>query len=327
MDKIRWGILGAGRIAGAFAEGLRALDDAELVAVGSRSAEGAERFGERFGVPTRHANYEALAHDPNVDAIYVATPHPFHKPNTLLCLEAGKPVLCEKPFALNAAEAAEMIAAARARGLFLMEAMWSRFLPHITRLRALLADGAIGEVRQVRADFSFRTELDPRGRLFDPALGGGGLLDVGIYPVALAWMILGAPSKIVSLADLGSTGVDEQAALVFGYPGGRLAVLTCATRTNAPHEALVLGEKGHIKVHEAWWKPSSLSMSISGQPDQQIDVPAVGNGYNYEAAEVGRCLRAGRLESDIMPLDETLAIARALDQVRGQWGLRYPAES
>ena len=327
MDKIRWGILGAGRIAGAFAEGLQALDDAELVAVGSRSSEGAQRFGERFGVPTRHASYDALARDPNVDVIYVATPHPYHKPNTLLCLEAGKPVLCEKPFALNAAEAAEMVAAARSRGLFLMEAMWSRFLPHVARLRALLAEGAIGEVRQVRADFSFRTEFDPHSRLFDPALGGGGLLDVGIYPVALAWMILGAPSKIVSLADLGATGVDEQAALLFGYPGGRLAVLTCATRTNAPHEALVLGEKGQIKLHEAWWKPSSLTLAVAGQPEQHIETPATGNGYNYEAAEVGRCLRAGRLESDIMPLDETLAIARTLDQVRAQWGLRYPAEA
>jgi predicted dehydrogenase len=165
MSTFRWGILGTGNIAGAFANGLRALDDAALVAVGSRTAEAANAFGDRFGVPRRHASYEALAHDPEVDAIYVATPHPFHKANTLLCLHAGKPVLCEKPFAINAAEAAQMIAAARERGVFLMEAMWTRFLPHVARLRELLAAGAIGEVRQLRADFSFRTEFNPRGRL------------------------------------------------------------------------------------------------------------------------------------------------------------------
>jgi predicted dehydrogenase len=326
MSAFRWGILGTGRIAGIFAEGLRALDDAELVAVGSRTAAAADAFGERYGVPRRHASYADLARDPDVDAIYVATPHPLHRQNTLMCLGAGKPVLCEKPFALNAAEAEQMIAAARGRGLFLMEAMWTRFLPHMVRLRELLAEGAIGQLRQVRVDFSFRTDFNPRGRLFDPALGGGALLDVGVYTVALASMTLGAPARIVSLAELGATGVDEQAALIFGYPGGQLAVLTCATRTNSPHEALLLGDKGHIKIHDAWWRPSALTLAVNGQMDEWVEPPAVGNGYNYEAAEVMRCLRAGRLESEIMPLDETLAIARVLDQVRAQWGLRYPGE-
>jgi predicted dehydrogenase len=326
MSTFRWGILGTGNIAGKFAEGLSALDDVELVAVGSRTAEAAVAFGERYGVPRRHASYADLANDPEVDAIYVATPHTFHKENTLLCLEAGKPVLCEKPFAINAGEAQQMIATARDRGVFLMEAMWTRFLPHIVRLRELLAAGAIGELRQIRADFSFRTNFDPRGRLFDPALGGGGLLDVGIYPVALASMIFGAPSRIAALADLGSTGVDEQAALVFGYTGGALAVLTCATRTSAPHEALLLGDSGQIKLHDAWWKPSALTVSVDGMQPERIEPAAVGNGYNYEAAEVARCVRAGRLESDVMPLVETLAIARTLDAVRAQWGLRYPSE-
>jgi predicted dehydrogenase len=327
MNTFRWGILGTGGIAAAFADGLRALDDAALVAVGSRSAAAADAFGERFGVPRRHASYAELASDPEVDAIYVATPHTFHKQNTLLCLEAGKPVLCEKPFAINAAEAAEMIAAARSRGLFLMEAMWTRFLPHIAALRELLAAGAIGEVRQLRADFSFRAEFDPRGRLFDPALGGGGLLDVGIYPISLAWMVLGAPSRIVSMAELGATGVDEQAAMIFGYPGGQLAVLTCGTRTSSPHEGLILGSEGMIRLHEGWWHASSLTLSRSGRPDELIEPPAVGNGYNNEAAEVMRCVREGRLESDVMPLDETLAIIRSLDEVRAQWGLRYPSEA
>ncbi|MBK9709935.1 MAG: Gfo/Idh/MocA family oxidoreductase [Kouleothrix sp.] len=326
MSKIRWGILGTGRIAGVFAEGLAGLDDAELVAVGSRSAESAAAFGERYAVPRRHASYAALAHDPGVDVVYVATPHTLHRENTLLCLGSGKPVLCEKPFAINAAEAASMIAAARERGLFLMEAIWTRFLPHIVRLRELLAAGALGELRMLRADFSFRTEVDPRSRLFDPALGGGALLDVGIYPVSLASMLFGRPERIASMADLGTTGVDEQAALIFGYSNGRMAVLTTATRTEAPHEALLLGTEGMIRLHHAWWRPTTMTLSADGRPDEQIDVPASGNGYGYESAEVMRCLRAGLRESDTIPLDETLAIMRTLDEVRAQWGLRYPSE-
>jgi predicted dehydrogenase len=207
-----------------------------------------------------------------------------------------------------------------------MEAIWSRFLPHIVKLRELIAEGAIGEVRQVRADFSFRTEVDPKSRLFDPALGGGGLLDVGIYPVSLAAMLLGAPSDIASLAQLGTTGVDEQAGIVMRYDGGRLAVLTTGIRTSSPHEALILGTEGHIRVHDAWWKPSALTLARDGEAAQPIDAPAVGNGYNYEAAEVMRCLRAGRTESETMPLDESLAIMRTLDAIRAQWGLRYPSE-
>jgi predicted dehydrogenase len=326
MSNIRWGILGPGNIARSFAQGLSVLDDAEIVAVGSRSAERAAAFGERYNIPRRHASYEALANDPDVDVVYVATPHPFHKQHNLLCLRAGKPVLCEKPFTLNAADTAEVIAMARDRRLFLMEAIWSRFLPHIARLRELIAEGAIGEVRQVRADFSFRTEVDPKSRLFDPALGGGGLLDVGIYPVSLAAMLLGAPSDIASLAQLGATGVDEQAGIVMRYDGGRLAVLTTAIRTSSPHEALILGTAGHIKVHDAWWKPSTLTLVRDGKLEEPIDVPAVGNGYNYEAAEVMRCLREGRTESATMPLDESLAIMRTLDAIRAQWGLRYPGE-
>jgi len=235
-------------------------------------------------------------------------------------------VLCEKPFAINAGEAQTMIAAARERGLFLMEAMWTRFLPHIVRLRELLAAEAIGEVRMLQADFGFRTSFNPQGRLFDPALGGGALLDVGIYTASLASMIFGAPERVTGMADLGATGVDEQSAMIFGYSGGRLALLSQAIRTGSPHEALLLGTKGKIRVHSSWWKAAPMTLSVDGQPDELIDVPSVGNGYNYEAAEVGRCLREGRTESDVMPLDETLAIMRTLDELRSQWGLRYPGE-
>ena len=214
MEKIRWGILSTGNIARQFAHGLAALDDAELVAVGSRSAASADQFGNEFNVANRHASYEALANDPAVDAIYVATPHTLHAANTLLCLRAGKAVLCEKPFAINAAETAAMIAEARTRGLFLMEAMWTRFLPHMVRIRALIHAGAIGDVRMLNSTFGFRTEFDPKGRLFDPALGGGALLDVGIYPVSFASMVFGTPTFITSHATIGATGVDEQVAMI-----------------------------------------------------------------------------------------------------------------
>lgn len=325
MNKTRWGILSTGNIAAQFAAGLAVLPDAELVAVGSRTADSANAFGDRFGVPRRHASYEALANDPDVDVIYIGTPHTLHQDNSLLCLRAGKPVLCEKPFAINGRQAEQVVGYARERGLFLMEAMWTRFLPHVERVRQIIAAGTIGEVRMVHASFCFRTRLDPAHRLFDPALGGGALLDVGVYPVSLASMLLGPPASITGVAHLGSTGVDEQFAVTHGYAGGQVALLSAAIRTSAPHEALILGTEGRIKLHDAWWKPSLLTLTTA-DGDETIEPEAVGNGYNYQAAEVMRCLREGRTESPIMPLDETLSIMRTLDDIRAQWGLRYPAD-
>lgn len=326
VQNIRWGILSTGNIAEQFAKGLAALDDATLVAVGSRSSQSADRFGDTYNVPHRHASYEALVADPEVDVIYVATPHPFHAENTLLCLRAGKHVLCEKPFALNATQAEKMVAEARARNLFLMDAMWTRFLPHMVRLRKLLAANVIGELRMLTANFGFRADFNPQSRLFDPALGGGGLLDVGIYPVALASMLFGAPQSIASQATLGETGVDEQTAITFRYEGGQLALLSCAIRTTTLHDAVVYGTQGHIRINAPWWSPSSLTLAVDGQAEQQLNFEQTGNGYNYEAAEVMRCIRAGETESPIMPLDETLALVRTLDATRAQWGLVYPGE-
>jgi predicted dehydrogenase len=323
---IRWGILGTGRIAGLFAQGLAAVPDATLLAVGSRMQEAAEAFGARFEVPRRHGTYEALASDPEVDVIYVATPHPMHHDNTLLCLRAGKAVLCEKPFALNAAQARAMVAEARSRKLFLMEAMWSRFYPAFDRLRELLAAGAIGEVRLLTADLGFRSNVNPQGRLFNLALGGGALLDVGVYPVSLASHILGTPSGVVSRAHLGETGVDEQAAIILSYPQGQLALLHTAIRTTTPHEATIMGTEGMIRLGLDWHKPDRLTISRPGQDDQVIACPITGNAYNYEAAAVGSYLRAGQTESPIMPLDESISIMETLDTIRAQWGLRYPGE-
>jgi predicted dehydrogenase len=325
-DKIRWGILSTGSIAAQFAKALAILPDAELVAVGSRTQTSADAFGERFEIPHRHAGYEALAEDPDVDVIYIGTPHNLHRENTLLCLDAGKAVLCEKPFTINAAEAQEIIEAARAKQLFLMEAMWTRFIPAIREIRRMLADDVIGEPRMVMVEFGFKPPFELAGRLFNPELGGGALLDLGIYPITLAWLVFGPPQSIVSQASIGSTGVDEQNAIILSYDQGQLAVLASSLQTQTPHEALIFGTKGRIRVHAQWWNPTMFTLSLNDREDQTITIPSAGNGYSYEAAEVMSCLQAGKLESDLMPLDESLAIMQVMDRIRTQWGLRYPME-
>ena len=327
MSKLRWGIIGTGNIAHKFATGLGACEDAELVAVGSRKQQTADKFGDEFSVAHRHASYEALANDPDVDVVYVSTPHSFHHDNTLLCLGAGKHVLCEKPFAINAPQAAGMIAVARKKKLFLMDAMWSRFQPAEVRMRELIADGAIGEVRMIHSDFGFRTGgVDPKARLFNPELGGGALLDVGVYNVGLASMLFGPPTQVKALAQLGETGVDEQAAVILAHQGGRLAISSTAIRTRTMHEAVIIGTDGWIRIDPPWWRTHGLTLEVHGTEPRHIDTPMTSNGYNYEAEEVMRCIREGKLESDVMPLDETLSIMRTLDAIRAQWGLKYPME-
>jgi predicted dehydrogenase len=325
-EKIRWGIIGTGNIARQFARGLAVVPDAELVAVGSRTQASADAFAELFSVPHRHATYEALAEDPQVDVVYVATPHNLHCANSLLCLEAGKAVLCEKPFTINAAEAAQVIDRAREKGLFLMEAMWTRFLPALVRLRELLTTGTIGPVHLLAADLGFRAQFDPKSRLFDSQLGGGALLDLGVYPVSLASMVFGAPACLTGLAYLGATGVDEQAGVVLGYDAGRLAVIYMSIRAETSREAILMGSSGQIRVHAPIFMPAGPTLSLVDQTDQVLDLPFTGNGYNYEAVEVMDCMRAGQTECAVMPLDETLSIMQTMDQIRAQWGLKYPME-
>ncbi len=324
-DVFRWGIIGPGSIAHKFATGLRALDDAQIVAVGSRSQDRADAFADTYDVSNRHASYEALAEDPEVDAVYVATPHPFHKENSILCLKAGKPVLCEKPFTINQHEAREVIEVARSEGVFLMEAMWTRFLPITKQVKAWVTDGAIGEVRMLYADFGFRARLNPKGRLFDLALGGGGLLDIGIYPISYASIIFGTqPATISSQAHIGETGVDEQAAMVFGYEEGQLALISCGVRVKTPHEAKILGTDGMITVPKFW--DGRTAILSAGGKEEVITLECTGNGYECEAAEVAHCVREGKLESDLMSHDDTLANMQTLDAIREQWGLKYPME-
>jgi len=324
--KIRWGILGTGKIAASFAKDLRHASDAELVAVGSRSRDAAEAFGERFAIRRRHASYTSLAEDPQVDVAYIATPHTQHHANSALCLQAGKAVLCEKPFTLNAGEAQSLIDLARQRGLFLMEAMWTRFVPAIGELRRLLQEGVLGDVRMLAADFGRRFRFDPANRLFAPELGGGALLDLGVYPVSLASMIFGPPNRITCMASMGTTGVDEQAGILFGYEGGQLAMLSASMQVTTPDEATIMGTRGCLRIHPPMHAPDRMTLSLEGRKEKVLEHPIRGNGLHYEAVEVMRCLREGILESNHMRLEESLEVMQAMDAVRSQWGLRYPGE-
>ncbi|MBN1140161.1 MAG: Gfo/Idh/MocA family oxidoreductase [Anaerolineae bacterium] len=322
-DKIGWGILGAGSIARKFATDLKNLDDAALVAVGSRSGDKAASFADELGVTRAYGSYAGMVNDPEVDVVYVATPHPFHREHTILCLEAGKAVLCEKPMAVNAAQVREMVSCARRENVFMMEAMWTRFNPVTVQVRQWLAEGRIGEVRLLEVDFGFRAALNPEGRLFNPALAGGALLDVGIYVVAFAAMVLGRPpTQIQAAAHLGETGVDEQTGMVFKYDRGELALLSCAVRATTPQEARIVGTAGSIHM-PAFWHAPAATLAVPGQEP----VVFTGDfGYQYEAAEVMACLCAGLKESATMPLDESMTIAETMDEVRRQIGLRYPME-
>lgn len=321
---VRWGILGTGNIAQLFGTALHSLDDAEIAAVGSRTRASAEQFGDRFGIPRRYGSYAALAEDPDVDVVYIATPHALHMENTILCLNSGKAVLCEKPFAINRAQAAEMIRVARERNRFLMEAMWTRFIPTVRQAMDWIGAGEIGDVRMVQASFGFR---DDTPALFDPALGGGSLLDVGVYPVTLAHLAFGGqPSRIETMARLGRNGVDEQAAVLLGYTNGGIAVLSSAIQTQTPTDAYILGTNGMIRLHDTFWNATQVSLLRPDETPQIISLPHDCNGYEYEAREAQACLRAGRLESTIMPYRITLEIMETLDAIRAKWGLKYPME-
>ena len=325
MNTIKWGILGCGSIANAHATAVNETPGAELWAVGSRSEEKAKAFAEKHKSHKSYKSYKDLAEDPDVQAIYIATPHPMHCENVLMCLDNGKAVLCEKPFSINAHEARKMVGLAREKRLFLMEAMWTRFFPIMHRLREMLRKGKIGKVRMVTADFGFRGGFDPKSRLFDPNLGGGAMLDVGVYAISFASMILGKPASIASMMKPAQTGVDAQSGYVLGYPNGELAVLYSSVETNTPWEATVMGEKGRIRVHSPFWKPSS--MTVTSDKDETIEMPYEGNGYRFQVEEVGRCLNQNLKESAIMPLDETISIMETMDEIRAQWGLRYPSEA
>ena len=326
-ERTRWGIIGTGGIATAFATDLALLDDAELVAVGSRSRQGADAFGARFDLAGRHGSYEGLVADPGVDAVYVSTPHPGHHAATRLALEAGKAVLCEKPFMINAAEADDVIGLARERGLFLMEAMWTRHLPHMVRIGQILAAGTLGRLVSVQADHGQWFPYDPAHRLFAPDLGGGALLDLGVYPISFASWVLGRPTTVTAVSDPTDTGVDGQTTVVLRGASGTQAVLTTTLWGVSPCRASIVGTDARIEIDGTWYVPTSFTvLDRDDEVLERYDEPRVGHGLRYQAAEVGRCLRAGLTESPAMPLDESRSIMATMDEVRRQIGLVYPGE-
>jgi predicted dehydrogenase len=322
----RWGILGTGGIARQFTRDLL-LTGHTVTAVGSRAKESAAEFAELFELPAAHASYEALVADPEVDLVYVATPHPFHYQNARLALEAGKHVLVEKPFTLNAAEARRLVALAADRGLLVLEAMWTRWLPHMARLREIVAAGTIGEVRSMSADHTQRLPDDPGHRLNALELGGGALLDLGVYPVSFASQLFGAPQSIQATATFKETGADAQVATMFRYPGGQIATTYSASTTQGPNVAVVLGTAGRIEIDSVWYTPTGLRVyDGAGTLIEDARPAVVGRGMQFQADEAERLVAAGRIASDVLPPEETVAIMATLDAIREQIGLRYPGE-
>ncbi|MDH4201286.1 MAG: Gfo/Idh/MocA family oxidoreductase [Phycisphaerae bacterium] len=326
-EKIKWGIMGCGSIANQYANDLVLSKHGQLVAVGSRSKAKAQTFAAQNGGVRAYGSYEEVAADPDVNIVYVATPHPFHMENTLLVIAHGKHVLCEKPIALNAKQTRRMIAAAQKKGVFLMEGMWTRFFPAMVQLRKRLAAGHIGKVIAVEADLGIHFKAGPEHRIFNPHLGGGALLDLGIYPVSLASMIFGAqPEKITSTVHKYKTGVDDHAVIVFTYTDGASAAVGTSSIVRMKNEARIYGTEGTIIVHEMFLHPNQLTLKMEGKPPRTFDFSYPGQGMQFEADHVHQCLRKGKSDSDIMPLTETLAIMQTMDKIRKPWKLKYPGE-
>ncbi|MDP9078776.1 MAG: Gfo/Idh/MocA family oxidoreductase [Bacteroidota bacterium] len=329
MKTIKWGILGAGRIAGKFASDLKLVADAELIAIGSRTQESADKFGAEFNIKNRHASYEALVNDPEVDVIYIATPHNLHYENTLLCLRHNKAVLCEKPFAMNTRQAKEMIDVARERKLFLMEARWTVFHPHYKKLHEMIGQGLLGEVRSVLINFGFKPAPPIPARIFDPALGGGTLMDIGIYNVFMAMSVLGKPDTIEASMTPASTGVDEQCAILFKYNNGAMAQLFSTFSSNLATEADIAGTAGRIRLTSRFYEPSATVEYYPKYVDSKeiIEVEKeAGVGYQYEARHVNDCLKRGLTESDVLPFADTLLLMETLDKIREIAGIHYASD-
>ena len=326
-NKYRWGIISTGNIANHFVEALKTLENAEVLAVGSRSQETANNFSEKWSIPGAYASYEELYKDPDVDIVYVGTPHNIHHWNVIDALNAGKHVLCEKSFAINATQSREMVALAREKKLFLMEAMWNRFQPWYSVAREIIDSGQLGEPQTLKADLSFKMEFDPEHRLFNPHLAGGALLDLGVYPIALSFLFFGKPESIESSMHLCETVVDDQVSMNFSYNNGASAELGCSSRFTSNTNPRLIGSKGYLEINGIIPRPEKLSLHINGQEPQIIQTPYAGNAYQYEAQAVMNMLDKARIEHPLMPLDETIQIIEVMDKIRSDGGLIYPGES
>lgn len=323
---VRWGILAPGGISGAFASALQEADGAELAAVGSRDAGRARVFAEKYGFARAHGSYADLAADTDVDAVYIGTPHTFHERDTLLCLENGKHVLCEKPFAINAGQARRMVEVALDGDRLLMEAMWTRFLPSLIRVRELIASGAIGEPRTLTADFGFQAADDPKSRLFNPDLGGGALLDLGVYPVSLAHWLFGAPVEINGAANLGPTGVDDDSAILLRHQGGEITTAFMSFRVDTPRTATIQGTGGWIRLHQPWWGASRITIGLNEGREETVAFDLRGGGYTHMAEAFMDLIREGARDSEVISQAESVSIMETMDTLREGWGQKYPME-
>ncbi|WP_339785238.1 Gfo/Idh/MocA family oxidoreductase [uncultured Imperialibacter sp.] len=326
MNTYRWGIVGLGRIAHKFAEALKVIPTAQLVAVASRDRKNAEAFAERFEAKTFYDNYEDLILDKEVDIVYIATTHPSHASLAKACLRFGKPVLCEKPFAMNYQQAKEVYEVARESGVFIMEALWTRFLPSMKRVIDIVKKEEIGHVVSIQADFGFKAPYDPGARLFNKELGGGALLDVGIYPVFLTTALLGEPAKIQASGVIGPTGVDEQCAMLLEYDNGAIASLSCSIISNNTQVASINGSKSRIQIDQPFWGQTNINIFTDWKPRGLVKFDYPSNGLNYQVAEVHKCLDEGKTESDLWSYGDSLLVLKTLDRIREKIGLKYEAD-
>jgi predicted dehydrogenase len=323
MKSYNWGIIGAGHVSGRFAEDLGLLPRANLYAIASRSDERAHSFAQKYNIPVRYSSWGSMAEDNDVDIVYVATHHPFHHENALACLKAGKAVLCEKPITMNKRELEELVSTARGNRAFLMEAIWTRFLPSTRKVLEIKESGELGNLLNVHADFGFRMEFDPKHRLFNPALGGGALLDIGIYPVFISMLMAGSPKTFEARAAFAESGIDHSCSMIFEQENDITSSLNCTLKADSPTEANLLFEKGWIRMESWWLTPGPITVHRTDQEPERIEFPEPGNGYHYEAEEVMRCLDEGLTESASLPLDFSLDLMNTLDKIRDRCGIRY----
>lgn len=322
----RWGILATGWIADLFVKDLH-LTGKTVTAVGSRSQAGADKFAKTHGIAKAHGSYEALVNDPEVDIVYVATPHPMHAKDAILALEAGKHVLVEKSFTVNAAEAQAIVDLGARKKLVVMEAMWTRFLPHMIRIREIIAAGTLGEVRSVIADHTRDLPADPAHRINALELGGGALLDLGIYPISFAWDMLGKPEEVLARGRLKATGADAEVATIFRHAGGAISTTISSSDNLGPNVASILGSKARIEIDAVWYEPTSFRViDNDGKVLEHYKTRQEGRGMQYQAAEVERLVAAGEISSPLMPAQQSVEIMHTLDEIRRQIGVRYPTE-
>lgn len=326
MKKYKWGILAPGKMSAKFTRGLRLLENVDLYAVGSRDKARAVKFADEFGFKRAYGSYEELASDPEVEIIYIASPHSFHFEHTMLCLDNNKAVVCEKAFALNSREAEKMISLAEKKRVFLMEALWPPFQPMYIKAREIIHSGAAGDIRHLNARFSFQPPYDPLDRKFNTSLGGGSLLDIGIYPVIDALWFLGTPDEVVAKASFAPSGSEDSISIIFRYNNGCMATLYSSFRTAGGIGVDLLCEKGNIHFSRARDMSQVLKVVLAGQDEKEYSLMPEGMGYHYEAMEVMRCIDEGRIESDVVPHSFTLDLMRTLDRIRESAGIRFPQE-